>query len=90
MKILLPILAVALTAVSTQAQERAKQKPTAEQTATSKVEVSKEKPQRTDEAGTKKEELDINFRAQEQRVRHSIYTLGGKLTPPGRKPGQGC
>lgn len=88
MKTFLSILAVALFGIAVQAQDKVKQKP-AETQAAKGDEVQGKAP-KAKEAEQRMKDFDINFRGQEQRVRNSIYTLGGRLTPPGKKPGEGC
>ena len=92
MKLIFAIPFLGLTATGAYAQQRSESKPAAEKAAVTKTD-EKAPQKETKEMGkqeTRMQEFDINFRGQEQRTRHSIYTLGGKLTPPGKKPGEGC
>lgn len=84
----LPFL-LGLAGTSAYAQDVSKAKHAPEKAVVTKK-VEKEKVQVQKEEKARLEDFDINFRGQEQRVRNSIYTLGGKLTPAGKKPGEGC
>ena len=92
MKLIIAIPFLALSAPGVYSQQRSDAKPSSEKAVvanTEKAASAKDAKARMAKE-TRMKEFDVNFRAQEQRVRHSIYTLGGKLTPPGKKPGEGC
>lgn len=89
MKTLFSIFALALLGFAVQAQEQVKAKPASNKPPASD-EAKVTAPETAKEADKKMEGFDINFRHQVERTRMSIYTLGGRLIPAGKKPGEGC